>query len=146
MPSTLVGLGIEPIFHKVHVKPGKPLWFGVGPPRGESPGLLVFGLPGNPVSGVVGFLLFVRPALDALAGRGAKPSPLETRQLGAEFSHRGDRPTYHPARIEGDQVVPLDWAGSADLRTVALADGFAVFAAEDRNYQVGDEVGWLRMV
>ena len=54
------------------LKPGKPLWFGVGPPRGDRPPALVFGLPGNPVSGLVGFLLFVRPALAVLAG---KPEP-----------------------------------------------------------------------
>ena len=76
VPSTLMDLGIEPIFHKVHVKPGKPLWFGIGRSRGDEPGLLVFGLPGNPVSGVVGFLLFVRPALEALAGRPPKRTQL----------------------------------------------------------------------
>ncbi len=127
VPSTLVDLGVEPVFHKVKVKPGKPLWFGVGPPRGDKPGTLVFGLPGNPVSGFVCFLLFVRPALDALAGRDPRRTQLASFSLGAPFEHRGDRPTYHPARLVDGCVFPLDWAGSADLRTVALADGFAAF-------------------
>ncbi|WP_435009991.1 molybdopterin molybdotransferase MoeA [Tundrisphaera lichenicola] len=143
VPATLLDLGVEPIFHKVNVKPGKPLWFGIGPPRGYKQPTLVFGLPGNPVSGVVGFLLFVRPALDALAGR--KPSP--PRQISAKldgpFSHRGDRPTYHPARLVEGRAIPLDWAGSADLRTVALADGFAVFAAGDREYLGGEDISFL---
>ncbi len=146
VPACLVEAGVEPVFHKVAVKPGKPIWFGVGPPRLDGrPGTLVFGLPGNPASGVVGFLLFVRPALDALSGRGSKPAAVEPAILGAPFSHRGDRPTYHPVRIEGQTVFPLVWAGSADLRMVALADGFAHFAAGDRDYPAGAPVDFLRL-
>lgn len=146
VPAALVECGVAPVFHKVSVKPGKPIWFGVGPPRpGGRPGTLVFGLPGNPASGVVGFLLFVRPALDALAGRGARPAPIVPRRLAADFAHRGDRPTFHPARLDADGMRPLRWAGSADLRTVALADGFAAFAAGDREYRAGDEVGFLAL-
>ena len=143
VPSTLVGLGIEPIFHKVQVKPGKPLWFGVGPPRVDGPGVLVFGLPGNPVSGVIGFLLFVRPALGALAGHPPGRTQLASFRLGAVFEHRGDRPTYHPARLEGGRLFPSAWAGSADLRAVALADGFAAFPAGDRVFQEGEEIPFL---
>ena len=62
-------LGVEEVFWGVAVKPGKPLSFGV---RGET---LVFGLPGNPVSSLVGALVFVRPALDALQGV-ADPGPV----------------------------------------------------------------------
>jgi len=69
VPATLEAIGVRPVFHKVRLKPGKPLWFGVGPPRAESAGTLVFGLPGNPVSGLVGFLLFIRDALSVLAGK-----------------------------------------------------------------------------
>jgi molybdopterin molybdotransferase len=143
VPTTLVDLGIEPVFHKVNVKPGKPLWFGVGPRRGYKERILVFGLPGNPVSGVVCFLLFVRPALEALAGRVPKRTQLASFRLGAPYEHRGDRPTYHPARLVDDRVFPLDWAGSADLRTVALADGFAAFPAGDAAFQAGDPVSFL---
>ena len=143
VPSTLMDLGIEPIFHKVNVKPGKPLWFGIGRSRGDEPGLLVFGLPGNPVSGVVGFLLFVRPALEALAGRPPKRTQLASFFLGAGFEHRGDRPTYHPARFRDGRVFPLDWAGSSDLRTVALADGFAAFPAGDRVFREGEAISFL---
>jgi molybdopterin molybdotransferase len=59
----LDSLGVEEVFWRVALKPGKPTWFGVGPR-----GTLVFGLPGNPVSAMVTFLLFVRPALRALLG------------------------------------------------------------------------------
>ncbi len=153
VPEALASLGVRRVFHKVRLKPGKPLWFGVGPPRGERPGPLVFGLPGNPVSGLVGFMLFVRPALARLAGR-SEPSPvLRQARLGGGFAQRGDRATYHPARLlhgasdPGDtpSIETLSWAGSADLRTAASADGFAVFAAGDRDYASGEIVGFLPM-
>ncbi|SIO14164.1 molybdopterin molybdochelatase [Singulisphaera sp. GP187] len=152
VPEALASLGVTRVFHKVRVKPGKPLWFGVGPPRGDAPGALVFGLPGNPVSGIVGFLLFVRPALLALASQRAESLPLMSRRrLARAFVHSSDRPTYFPARLSAESaaaeaaIEPLDWAGSADLRTVAQADGFAVFAAGDRHYQAGEVVEFLHL-
>lgn len=145
VPETLEQLGVKRIFHKIRLKPGKPLWFGVGPPRGGSPGTLVFGLPGNPVSGIVGFLLFARPALRVLAGKGADAPVLRGGALAQGFVHTGERPTYHPARWEDGKIVALNWAGSADLRTVAEADGFAVFPAGDRSYDAGEVVGFLRL-
>ncbi len=149
VPAVLSELGVETVFHKVRLKPGKPLLFGVGPARGESkPGTLVFGLPGNPVSGLVGFLLFVRPALEILRGMPDAEAPDAIRlPLASPFQHRGDRPTYHPSRFvaRGGEILaePLDWAGSPDLRTVAQADGFAVFPAGDRRYEAGELVNFL---
>lgn len=146
VPAALERLGALKVFHKVRLKPGKPLWFGVGPARGEGTGALVFGLPGNPVSVVVGFLLFVRPALDVLAGRPPRRSEVVSRPLGQPFTQRGDRITYHPACwTDPDRraVVPLDGAGSADLRTLARADGFAIFPAGDRVYEEGEVVEFL---
>jgi molybdopterin molybdotransferase len=61
--SALEKLDVEPVFWRVALKPGKPTWFGVAPR-----GTLVFGLPGNPVSAMVTFLLFVRPAIRAMLG------------------------------------------------------------------------------
>ena len=155
VPAVLEDLGVRQVFHKVRLKPGKPLWFGGGPPRDGRPGPLVFGLPGNPVSGLVGFLLFVRPALAILAG---KPNPatraIEARLVGG-FRHRGDRPTYHPARLvaasprddlSGPRTIEIEtlpWSGSADLRAVASSDGFAAFPAGDRDYSPGEIVGFL---
>jgi molybdopterin molybdotransferase len=153
VPAALAKLGVVRIFHKIRLKPGKPLWFGIGPKRDHRPGALVFGLPGNPVSGLVGFLLFVRPALRLLAGR---PDPIEQPvevKLGAAFAHRGDRPTYHPARWRerpDDRTMmgviePLNWAGSADLLGVAQADGFAIFPAGDRDFPIGEIVRFLSL-
>ncbi len=61
--SAFEELGVERVFWRVALKPGKPTWFGVAPS-----GTLVFGLPGNPVSAMVTFLLFVRPAIRSMLG------------------------------------------------------------------------------
>jgi molybdopterin molybdotransferase len=108
--------------------------------------MLVFGLPGNPVSGIVGFLLFVRPTLERLAGRTTVDRSLPTGRLARAFVHSGDRPTYHPARWvagPGAALETLEWAGSADLRTIARADGFAVFPAGDQVHEAGEIVPFL---
>jgi molybdopterin molybdotransferase len=153
VPATLEAVGVRRVFHKVRLKPGKPLWFGVGFPRAERPRTLVFGLPGNPVSGLVGFLLFISEALAVMAGKPERSRKILEVRLSRGFVHRGDRPTYHPAQLvqghAGDSGLPLmetlDWSGSADLLTVARADGFAVFSAGDREYAPGEIVGFLPM-
>jgi molybdopterin molybdotransferase len=153
VPAALGASGVERIFHKVRLKPGKPLWFGIGPPRGERPGALVFGLPGNPVSGLVGFVVFVRAALAVLAGKPEPRGGLTQARLETGFAHRGDRTTFFPARVvergSGASGLPaiegLPWAGSADLRTASAADGFAVFPAGDRDYAAGEVVDFLPM-
>jgi molybdopterin molybdotransferase len=150
VPGALQNLGVRPVFHKVRLKPGKPLWFGVGPARGDQSGTLVFGLPGNPISSLVGFLLFVSPAIGALSGRGWQPSGLTTGRLATEFTHRGDRPTYYPARratpasVDGPALIEtLRWAGSADLSAVARAEGFVLFPAGDRVFHPGETLSFM---
>jgi molybdopterin molybdotransferase len=161
VPEALDGVGVKRVFHKVRLKPGKPIWFGVereeepgdepAPRRVERSGTLVFGLPGNPVSVLVGYLLFVRPALAVLSRRPGPPPAPRPARLARPFRHRGDRPTYFPARrVNGPEAEPpevetLDWAGSADLRTVAQADGFAAFPAGDHDYAPGERVDFLAL-
>ena len=147
VPQVLAELGVEEQFHKVRIKPGKPVWFGVL--RRDAGATLVFGLPGNPVSSFVCFEIFTRAALDTLAGREpAKRRTLRAR-LSAPFRHRGDRPTYFPVRLAaaeaGATAEPLDWRGSADLRSVALADGLAFFAAGEYELDRGAEVTVTRV-
>jgi molybdopterin molybdotransferase len=153
VPAALEQCGVRRVFHKVRIKPGKPLWFGIGPRRGGQPGTLVFGLPGNPASSLVGFLVFVLPALRVLAGLPA-PVPVElSARLDSEFVHRGDLTLYRPARrveppsgisssVTG-MIKVLDWAGSADLLGIARADGFAVFDPGDRVFRAGEIVRFL---
>ena len=142
VPEVLAANGVEQIFHKVHLKPGKPVWFGIKQDsRGDR---LVFGLPGNPVSSLVCFELFVRPALAGLAGQAFGSIERRTARLATTHSRFSDRPTYYPARLfelDGQlQVEPLAWKGSADLRTLADANCLALFPPSDREFAVGDAI------
>jgi molybdopterin molybdotransferase len=144
VPATLAELGVREVFHKIRMKPGKPLWFGVKEHSADRR-TLVFGLPGNPVSSFVCFELFVKPALAKVAGRDpATVHRVVTARLTSEFTHRGDRPTYHPAVVEslhdkaGPTVAPLRWFGSADLRGLADANALVIFPAGDFSYAVGE--------
>ena len=78
------------------LKPGKPLWFGLLP--AERDPKLVFGLPGNPVSTLVCFRLFVRPALARLAGEAEAGPSLVPAILVGEYLHDSDRPHERPCR------------------------------------------------
>jgi molybdopterin molybdotransferase len=150
VPDALAALGVRRVFHKIRMKPGKPLWFGVGPERADGhPPPLVFGLPGNPVSALVGFLKFVRPALAILSGH--HPYQRERRAiLTAPLPQTGDRPRFHPCRRTGTGqptgfplVEPLPSAGSADLHAASMADGFLRLPAGDLIHQPGATLEWL---
>lgn len=131
VPSVLAELGVTEVFHKVAVKPGKPLWFGTYlNEHGDN--TLVFGLPGNPVSSLVGFELFVKPALRRMLGCGQVLPRSFHAALTREQRIRGERATYWPARYHADEnaIEPLDWRGSGDLRTLANANALLVFERE----------------
>ena len=158
VPATFTACGVEKLFHKVRLKPGKPVWFGVLTRPDGAPATLVFGLPGNPASSLVCFELFVRPAIRILAGR---PRPdwhlpraravLKTAAKAAE-----DRPVYLPARLErvaeehGSKrpfaapplplaVTPLPWTGSSDLLGLAGAGCFVALPAGGGVLAAGSE-------
>jgi molybdopterin molybdotransferase len=142
IPEVLAANGVEQVFHKVYLKPGKPIWFGI---RKDSQGdKLVFGLPGNPVSSLVCFELFVRPALAGLAGQTFDRIERRTARLATSHSRYADRPTYFPARLfdrDGQpQVEPLGWKGSADLRTLADANCLALFPPRDSQFDAGETI------
>ena len=139
VPSELSAHGVEQIFHKVCMKPGKPLWFGKRVEGDKT--TLVFGLPGNPVSSLVCFHLFVRRALNRLKGRADTPLYVPGFQLTRDFVNEGDRPVYFPAMAcrkegAGATISPLNWKGSADLATLAMANSLASFAPNTQ-YEAG---------
>ncbi len=135
VPGVLRELGVQDHFHKVCMKPGKPLFFGT---KGK---VLVFGLPGNPVSSLICFELFVRPALARLMGdQHAAPTTILAR-LKQEHRVKSDRPTYHPAVLSfeelGPVVVPSPWFGSADLRGLTNSNAFVVLPPADEIFSAG---------
>jgi molybdopterin molybdotransferase len=141
VPGVLAELGVRQVFHKVNLKPGKPIWFGVFP-KEHNAKTFVFGLPGNPVICYVCFVLFVRFALSVLAGDVGSEHSLA--RLAQEHLHRGGRPTYWPATLTKDGVdfvvTLLSSKGSGDLKTLADANCLAFFPGEERLFVAGEEV------
>jgi len=128
VPGALRELGAEELFHRVLVKPGKPLFFGR---RGRC---LVFGVPGNPVSSFTTFHVFVKPALRRLRGIREVPAPVRARLTG-RLERRGERAWVVPASArlrEGClEVSPLQLNGSADIIGCAGCNALVVIDEEE---------------
>jgi molybdopterin molybdotransferase len=142
VPKVLEEMGVQGHFHRVEMKPGKPVFFGT------REATLVFGLPGNPVSALACFELFVRPAIWRL--RGQDPGPhLVTARLTEVFRYRTDRPTYHPAWLEegpgGWRVRIVPWFGSPDLRALIQANALAVLPKGNHVHEAGQMCEVLRL-
>jgi molybdopterin molybdotransferase len=135
----LKALGIEPELWRVKVKPGKPFLFA----RGDQS--YVFGLPGNPVSSFVTFLLFVRPALLKLMGAAAallKPR-LIPATAGAALTNPGDRPHYLRGTLANGQFMPFGLQQSHALLSLSRAEALLRLEA-GQNLQAGDAAeAWL---
>jgi molybdopterin molybdotransferase len=109
-------LGVEEVFWRVAVKPGKPISFGV---RGAT---LVFGLPGNPVSSLVGFELFVRPALAALHGASDPGPAFEVARLAAPLRRNAARDELVRARrTSGEDGSRLEPVGGQESHMIVRA-------------------------
>jgi molybdopterin molybdotransferase len=132
-------LGVEEVFWGVAVKPGKPVAFGV---RG---GTLVFGLPGNPVSSLVGCELFVKPALRALQGL-ADPLPrFEHGRLASSLRRNAARDELVRARIEDGALTPLTGQESHMIARAAAANALVHVPRGEGTLDAGAEVRWLRI-
>ena len=154
VPAVLEEAGVRQVFHKVRVKPGKPLWFGVRSEsatpaaNGEISGCYVFGLPGNPVSSMVCCELFVRTALRRLMGSApAEPRVIHARLI-EEHQSQSDRPIYYPAKLETQSdsltVRLVNWHGSSDLRATVEANGMAVIPAGEHVFEQGSTIEVIR--
>ncbi len=150
VPNTLAALGVEKAFHGVEVKPGKPLWVGTYQKQSEAKRTLVFGLPGNPVSSLVCFHLFVIPALRKMTGQRSSLAGRFVGRLQHDWTHPGGRETYFPGHVQssdGGLVVQLcPWKGSADQRSLVDANALVVFPKERTLYEANStvEFEWLR--
>ena len=147
VPGILQSLGVKQVFHKICVKPGKPIWFGVldRDDAGTNKRTYVFGLPGNPVSSLVGFQLFVRRAIRKLTGQTSESTDSMMGELSDPHETRGNRPTYWPAKqIVDDSPIrkfkPLLWRGSSDLFALGEAEGLIFFPANSQQHPAGESV------
>jgi molybdopterin molybdotransferase len=137
-------LGVEEIFWRVRIKPGKPLWFGR---RGRT---LVFGLPGNPLSAIVGMAVFIQPALRRLAGERAAAPVFERGRLAEAAGPSDGRTTFLISRFEraedGVPVAhPTERQGSHMTGALGSSDGFAIAPHGSGPLPAGAEVDLLRL-
>jgi molybdopterin molybdotransferase len=139
--ATAAELGVEEVFWGVAVKPGKPLSFGV---RGST---LVFGLPGNPVSSLVGCELFVRPAVLALQGA-ADPAPhFQIGRLARAASRNPQRDELLRARtstVDGEVLLePVAGQDSHMIVRAAAADALVLAPRGEGELPAGEAVRYL---
>lgn len=138
--QVLRDLGAEFFFDSVAIRPGKPAVFG------WCKGRTVFGLPGNPVSTMVTFELFVAPAIEMLGG--AQPRPLFCKaKLAHAASEKPPLAHFLPARVSwasGDPVVEtIPWQGSGDIGALVRGNCFLVVRGERQRLEAGEWVDIL---
>jgi len=139
--SVLKAMGAEFLFDAVAIRPGKPAVFGM------CQGKPVFGLPGNPVSTMVTFELFVAPAIDLLSGAQARALPLVEARLAEALKEKPGLTHFLPARLEwrgrAPEVKALKWQGSGDIAALSKANCFLVVPADREKIEIGESVSVL---
>ncbi|MBP1805448.1 gephyrin-like molybdotransferase Glp [Rubellimicrobium aerolatum] len=131
--------GAEIDFHKVAMRPGKPLLAGRMPD-----GAMLLGLPGNPVSAMVCGAIFLRPVVRALMGLPAGPAPRQRVTLAAPLPSGGPREHYLRGRRAPDgTVAPFDRQDSSLLSVLAEADGLIVQPPSSPALMAGQEVEFV---
>lgn len=123
VPECLRDCGVQAVFHKVKIKPGKPLFFGK---KGKT---IVFGLPGNPLSTFLDYQLFVKSALRKMLGDLSRGIVFKKGQVASEYQNTENlRDFFCPVKILRKQGVeylkPFLWKNSGDVFSLAEADGF----------------------
>jgi molybdopterin molybdotransferase len=136
--NALKAMGAEFFFDAVAIRPGKPAVFAM------CQGKPVFGLPGNPVSTMVTFELFVTPAIDLLGGAEARPLPLVHARLAETMNEKKGLVHFLPARVEWQgrmpEVKPLKWQGSGDIAALGRANCFLVVPEDKERLEIGESV------
>ena len=129
--AALAAVGVELELYKVAMKPGKPFSFGLRQDERRTP---VFGLPGNPVSTVVAFELFIRPALLAMQGATTVERPRAPVQLVRGYRKQAGRAHYIRANVvrNGDHLIahPHPKQGSAMLSSLVSCNALVELPAD----------------
>jgi len=138
VPQVLADLGVRQVFHKVRQRPGMPLWFGMGPD-----GQAVFGLPGNPVSGVICCHRYVLPALwKSMGAVLCMPDRRPASPLSESITFKKPLTLFKPVTISVTEVgtrcaTPHSMGGSGDLAGLAESDGFVELPADQDVFEGG---------
>ena len=135
VPAALAAAGVRQLFHRVAIRPGKPVWVGIAPHGG-----MVFALPGNPFSCLVNTVLLIRPYLQVCYGLPA-PEPLGL-PLGTAKKKKSPLDEFFAAKLHGSPAVltPVALNGSGDIRLGMEANMLALHPAGNGDLESGDSV------
>lgn len=134
VPEVLKKNGIEILFEKVAVKPGRPTVFGKKDNR------FVFGLPGNPVSSFIIFELLVKPFIYKLMGHDFNPPDIKI-PIGVDYSRKkSDRIAWTPVQLENGVAIPVDYHGSAHIHSLCFSHGLMAMETGVSQFKKGDLV------
>jgi molybdopterin molybdotransferase len=138
VPEILRELGVELVFHKVSQRPGKPMWFGIGP-NGQA----VFALPGNPVSALVCCRQYVIPALEKASA--AVTAPPEFASLASDVTFKPDLTCFQPVKLLSNAAgqvlaMPVRTNTSGDFTALSATDGYVELAQAQSEFPAGTPV------
>ena len=138
VPQVLDELGVNVVFHKVSQRPGKPMWFGMGP-NGQA----VFALPGNPVSALVCSRQYVLPALRQMSGMA--PAAPQFASLTTDLTFRPKLTNFLPVKLISNAAgqvlaMPVHTNTSGDFTALSGTDGYVELALEQTEFNAGAAV------
>lgn len=143
VPDTLEELGVETIFHRWSVKPGKPLLLG------KHGGTSVFGLPGNPQTCFLAFHVLLRAALGLAAGRTDMPPCFRTGLLTKPVSDKSRRKSFKPCRLEvrdsTNYLEPVSYKGSGDIAHPSAANAYFTIPQGTGDVDEGKQVEFFEV-
>lgn len=141
VPGVLKDLGVRKIFHKVKIKPGKPLFFGI---KGRT---LIFGVPGNPLPNFLAYFIFVRPAVRKMMGVKACGPSFKEGILKKGFRVKAGRKKFVLAKVEERSgffyVAPVVDHGSADTMALSRADAFMIVEGDVIDVKKGSKLKFI---
>ena len=138
VPQVLDELGVNVAFHNVSQRPGRPMWFGMGP-NGQA----VFALPGNPVSALVCSRQYVIPALRQMSGM--SPAAPQFAALTADVTFKPKLTNFLPVKLISNAAgqvlaLPVHTNTSGDFTALSGTDGYVELALDQTKFESGDNV------
>ena len=135
VPSVLKRAGVNILFSRVNIQPGKPTVFGIHPEA------LVFGLPGNPVSSFIQFELLVRPLICKMMGYQFAPVTFDLPMENSYSRKSSERKALIPVVITKEGLIsPVEYHGSAHISALSLAEGIITLQVGKKTLEKGEVV------
>lgn len=136
-------LQVKKLFHKVSIKPGKPLWAGYK--QAENKTTLILALPGNPMAVQTACKIFLEPLIRRVYS--SVPQKKYYLPLAVDRKKRGKRREFFPCELQNknnsevSQILPLPYNGSGDVFAVSMSDGLGVMLQQEQ--KAGDIIEFI---